>query len=483
MAMEKWEKKAIDWLEKSLKPFPQELNEIDWKSDISTKTDRLAQHISAFANYKGGGFLVYGVDNGSVVGVSNADCDKIIKTLGNIARQNLQPPVILDHAVVNFNDISLLFIKIGEAQEKPIHLRNGSIYDSYIRSAGETRKMEKSEVAGLIAQSQGLRFEDGIAATGVLMADILKLIDFTAYFDLIGRPLPDGNKAIVEALIAEKLVRKDGDFFDITNLGAILFAKNIEEFEGLRRKAVRVIMYDGKDRINTHKELEGKRGYAAGFEGLVDYIGNLLPENEAVKAALRTEVKMYPEIAIRELIANALIHQDFYIAGTGPMIEIFSDRIEITNPGQPLIDTLRLLDSPPQSRNERLASIMRRFKVCEERGSGIDKVVFETEVYQLPAPDFIKHENHFKAVLFAHKSLPEMNKKEKIGACYLHCCLKYVSGEKMSNTSIRERFKIDEKNYPIASGIISDTIEAGLVKQYDPNNKSKRYASYVPFWA
>lgn len=263
-----------------------------------------------------------------------------------------------------------------------------------------------------------------------------------------------------------------------------MLAKNIEEFENLSRKAVRVIIYEGKDRMKTIKELDGKKGYATGFESLIGFINNLLPANEVIKTALRADVKMYPEIAIRELVANALIHQDFYITGAGPMIEIFSDRIEITNPGQPLIDTLRLLDSPPRSRNEKLASIMRRFKVYEERGSGIDKVVFQSELFQLPAPDFRKSEKHFTAILFSHKPLSKMNKDDKVRACYLHCCLKYVAGKtKMNNTTLRERFKIKEKNYPIASGIISDTIEAGLIKLSDLNNKSKRYMSYIPFWA
>ncbi|MFA7319009.1 MAG: ATP-binding protein [Parcubacteria group bacterium] len=478
------EKEALIWLEKSLKPFPQELNEIDWKCQLSTKTDRLAQHISAFSNYNGGGFLVFGIDNdGDILGINNSDCDEILKKLGNIARQNLLPPVVIDHAVANYQGKDLLFVRINEAQEKPIHLRNGSIYDSYIRSAGQTRRMEKMEVAALISQSQGLQFEDGISATGLSAEEVLKKIDFTSYFDLAVRPMPDGNEAILENLIFEKLVRKNGDLFDITNLGAILFAKNIEEFENLKRKAVRVIIYEEKDRLKTVKELEGRRGYASGFESLIEYVENLLPANEVIKTALRQDVKMYPEVAIRELIANALIHQDFNMTGTGPMIEIFSDRIEITNPGQPLIDTLRLLDSPPQSRNEKLAGIMRRFKVCEERGSGIDKIVYLTEIYQLPAPDFIKSENHFRAILFAHKALSNMNKKDKVRACYLHCCLKHVAGDKMNNTSLRERFQIAEANYPIASNIISDTIDSGLIKPYDPSNKSKRYMAYVPFWA
>ena len=90
--------------------------------------------------------------------------------------------------------------------------------------------------------------------------------------------------------------------------------------------------------------------------------------------------------AVRELVANALIHQDFSVTGAGPMVEIFDGRIEITNPGEPLVDTRRFLDNPPASRNEALTSLMRRFDICEERGSGIDKVVAEVERHQLPAP-------------------------------------------------------------------------------------------------
>ena len=70
----------------------------------------------------------------------------------------------------------------------------------------------------------------------------------------------------------------------------------------------------------------------------------------AIGQALREERPMYPEIAIRELVANALIHQDMTITGAGPMIELFDDRIEITNPGAPLIDVQKFIGSPPRSR-------------------------------------------------------------------------------------------------------------------------------------
>jgi len=165
------------------------------------------------------------------------------------------------------------------------------------------------------------------------------------------------------------------------------------------------------------------------------------------------------------------------------MVEIFVDRIEITNPGRPVIPTERFIDSPPQSRNEILAALMRRIKICEERGSGIDKVIFHVELYQLPAPDFIEAPHHLKAILYAHKPLSKMDTATRIRACYQHCCLKYVSQEKMTNKSLRERLGISELNHSMVSRIISNAIQKSLIKRGDPDNKSKKHAYYIPFWA
>jgi len=130
---------------------------------------------------------------------------------------------------------------------------------------------------------------------------------------------------------------------------------------------------------------------------------------------------MYPEMAIRELVANTLIHQDFKTTGINPMIEIFPDRIEFTNPGLPLITTNRFIDEY-QSRNEILASFMRRIGICEEKGSGIDKVIFNAELYQLPAPDFQVQEKHTKSIMYSFKELNDMDKNDKIRATYQHAC-------------------------------------------------------------
>jgi ATP-dependent DNA helicase RecG len=256
----------------------------------------------------------------------------------------------------------------------------------------------------------------------------------------------------------------------------------LRQFDTLRRKTPRVIVYKGKNKLDTIRDQMGAKGYAVGFEGLISYIGSQLPANEVIGKALREETQMYPEIAIRELVANALIHQDFDETGSSVLIEIYSDRIEIANPGKPMIPTERFVDEY-KSRNERLADLMRRMGICEEKSSGIDKVISSTEYYQLPAPDFRVGTHHTSIVLFAHKDFAEMDSKERVRACYLHCCLRYVNNEKMTNQSLRERFRVPDNRSETISRIIADALDVGLVKLDDPENRSKRYTRYTPFWA
>jgi predicted HTH transcriptional regulator len=269
---------------------------------------------------------------------------------------------------------------------------------------------------------------------------------------------------------------------DINNLGAILFAKRLDWFPTLGRKAVRVIVYKGSDRTATERERPGVKGYASGFANLIEFINGLIPSNEVIEEAFRKTVPMYPNVAVRELVANALIHQDFFVRGTGPTVEIFGDRLEVTNPGTPLVGADRFLDLPPRSRNERLASLMRRMGICEERGSGIDKVVAETEFFQLPAPLFEVRGDATRAVLFAHRPLEKMDRDDRIRACYLHACLKYVSNDQLTNASVRKRFGIDEKNSAIASRLIKEAVEAGAIVAVDAK-AGRRFMRYVPSWA
>jgi ATP-dependent DNA helicase RecG len=481
--MNHWVETALQLLTKSLHPVPQELNEIDWKSGLSDKSERLSQHISAFSNYPNGGYLAFGIDNdGKPKPLDKTEMDTIVQKLGNIARKNLAQPVGIEHAVVDYKGNAVLFIHIPEHNDKPVHLRGSDFFESYKRSAGQTVKLSRHEVKQLIAISTGFDFESQIAMHSVSDDDVMKLLDYDSYFTLQEKRLPDTKLSILQTLATDDLIKKTQSGWDISNLGAILFSKDVKSFKELKRKAIRVIVYKETSRINALKEQEGGRGYASGFEGLVNYIMDQLPSNEVIENALRKKVKVYPEKAIREFVANALIHQDFAVTGSGVMIEIFTDRIEITNPGVPLVDTNRFIDTAPKSRNENLASLMRRLNICEERGSGIDRAIESIEEYQLPAPKFIRGDDYTRVIMYAPTSLTRMNNEDRIRACYQHTCLQYVNNQQVNNQSVRKRFNIAKNNVSFASKIIADTLEAGLIKASDPENASKKFASYVPFW-
>ena len=229
-------------------------------------------------------------------------------------------------------------------------------------------------------------------------------------------------------------------------------------------------------------DVPGTKGYVVGFEGLINFINSHIPSDEVIGKAFRTEVKMFPEDAIRELVANALIHQDFNETGTSVTIEIYNNRLEVSNPGTPIIPPDRFADEV-QSRNETLAGLARRLGMCEEQGLGIDRVINSTEVHQLPAPDFRLGERHFTVVLFAQKKFEDMDRKERINACFWHCVLRYVTGRKMNNKSLRERFDLPESKLEAVSAVIEDTKHENKIKPDDPSNTSRRYAKYIPYWA
>ena len=225
---------------------------------------------------------------------------------------------------------------------------------------------------------------------------------------------------------------------------------------------------------------DGRRGYANGFEGLIDFITALIPRRESIGAALRQENVMFPEIAIRELVPNALIHQDMTITGTGPTVTIFSDRMEITNPGRSLIERDRMIDMPPRSRNEAMAALMRRMHICEEEGSGLDKTIHAIEEHHLPPLDVRQEDGATQAILYGPRSFADMTREERVQACYQHAVIRRLDGERLQNRTLRDRLGIKGGNAAQASRVIGQTADAGLIKFADPDHP---LAGYVPYWA
>jgi len=439
----------------------------------------------AFANHSNGGCLVFGVANsGQLVGVDQTAVAQIASTLSNIGRDAVEPPLALDHAVVDFKGIAVLLVHVPEQGVKPVHRRGKSIEETWVRSGGTTRKASRQEVGALMMNSAAPRWEKLRASSLLNLDEVQAKLDIVTIAMLLERPLPSESAELNQWLLDEGLAVADGRGFYITNFGAIAAARKLDDFGALGRKRIRVIRYRGTNKVDTIDEAPGNKGYAVGFEGLIGYLKRALPHSEVIQQSLRTEVSVYPEIALRELIANALIHQDFTVTGAGPMVEIYDDRIEVTNPGTLLpgkrLD--RLIGTTPQSRNEQLASSFRLYRICEERGTGFQKVVRAIELFGLPPLVFTLQENSFRVTLYAPRKFSEMSQTERIEACYQHAMLQYLSSSTLTNTTLRGRFKLNEKQRNQITNLISDAVAAGRIKRKD-SGSGKKFAEYLPYWA
>lgn len=342
--------------------------------------------------------------------------------------------------------------KIPAASSRPVTFLN----TAYIRVGSLTKKLlgYPEKEAKLWRREPGNSLNKTVVKECKTAGDVVKYLSAETYFDKLHLPLPQTTDGIVERLLSEKLICKTELGYGITELGAILLAKDLRDFDNLHRKAVRIIVYKGKNKIETIREQSFEQGYAVCFSQMVDWVNGQLPANEEIGQAERIEVRMYPPIAIREIMANMLIHQDFSVLGF-PMIEIYSDRVEISSPGQPLISTDRFIDEY-QSRNEDLADIMRRMGFCEEKGSGMDKALSAIEKYKLPAIKYRVSEIRTSIILTEYKTWAQTTKEE--------------------------RLQVKDSNYPAISQLIKEAIRVGLIKVGTPEGTNRRDIGYIPIW-
>lgn len=431
------------------------------------------------------GYLVFGVIDGSyeVVGTSfKARQHKVgNEELEMWLVNRLSPRLDVECFEFDYENNPQLHIslyRIPAAIDRPVTFLN----ESYIRIGSMTKKLKgypEKEVK-LWKKHNDLSLNKTIVKDCHTSAEVINLLSAETYFDRLGLPMPQTTEGIIERFLSEKIIVSTETGYGITLFGAILLSKNLRDFDNLHRKAIRSIVYKDKNKTETIREQIFEQGYAVGLVQVIDWINGQLPANEEIGKIFRKDARMYPPIAIREIVVNMVIHQDFSVLGF-PMVEVYSDRVEISSPGQPLINTDRFVDEY-QSRNEDLADIMRRMGFCEEKGSGMDKALAAIEQYQLPPIKYRVSDTRTTIILSAYKGWNNTMKEERIQACYQHACLKYISGEMLTNKSFRERMGVDDNNHTAISGIIKETLKQGLIKIGTPEGTNRRDIAYIPKW-
>ena len=428
-------------------------------------------------------YIVFGIENktkrkvGTIVRLH--DVRRGNENFMNFLGHMLTPKIMVEAVDFMEGETAFAILAIEPSYDRPVSFA-GVEYIRIGENIKKLREFDQHERALWLLTSRR-KFEDATAAAHLSEQQVFERLDADAYYNL-ARMARGATSEVTRTFIQRGFIKDDMEGgYDITNLGAILFAKEISTFPSVATKSVRVVKYGGRDKQRSLGEVSGGKGYAIGFGGLISYVVENLPGEESFEGGQRRWQSSYPEIAIREVIANALIHQDFTISGAGPMVEIYEDRVEVINPGNSLIAIDRIIDER-RSRNEKLASAMRALGLCEERGGGIDKAILAMEHLRLPAPEFFASENSMRIVIPGPRAFSALSKEDRVWACFCHCVVKWLKQDYMSNASLRARFSLPDEEYQAVSIVIANARETGRIIPAD-ENQGNRNARYVPYWA
>ena len=431
------------------------------------------------------GYVIWGIDDGTgqIVGTSfDPNRERAgQEPLAFWLTKRLQPGLSITFRQIAHPRGRVILLTIPAATTAPVSFDR----DAHIRIGSATPRLadHPEHHQKLIVNLSQSPWEAGIAADSVTGDGVFDLLRVATYFKRTNQPMPSGRADILAILAQENLIKEDfTGRWHVTNPGAILFGRSLSAFgTAIARKGVRLAVYDGDSKAGkVIHSVDGDKGYAIGFEGLIDEIGRFLPKNEHIGDALRVDTYLFPLLMVRELAANALVHQDFNITGAGPMIEIFRNRMEIANPGTPLVEPDRMIDLPPRSRNAAMASLMRRIGIREERGSGLDKVIEQAEMFQLPAPLLRSSHDAMQAFIYGPRQFSQMTADERVRACYQHAILKWIGESKLTNKSLRDRLGIADQNAAQASTVIKNAMDRELIRTADEKHPR---SGYLPIWA
>ncbi len=264
-------KKLIKLIE-DLVLIPTECEWIEFKLNFHSP-EEIGERISALANgaclhNQPYGYLVFGVKDGAYE-IAGTTFKVKTHTKGNENLENwlsnrLSPRIDFSTHEFDYSPgLHISLFVIPAATNRPVDF----LKNSYIRVGSVTRNLSEfpEKEAKIWRTTSGQSFEKEIAKNNVSAADVVQLLSTQTYFDLLKIPYPSNQEGVIDKFLTEGLIIKDKFTYSITKLGAILFAKNLSDFEAAQRKSVRVIVYKGNNKIETIREQMGSKGYAIGF--------------------------------------------------------------------------------------------------------------------------------------------------------------------------------------------------------------------------
>lgn len=386
-----------------------ELPDLEFKTARNNIPNDIWKTISAFANRRGGGLVVFGVsqEKNEVVGCENLDLMQ--KKLTEYFNDKMSFVLRPEYHVINYEGKTILAVNIPECPKdympcyfKPPGLPNGA----YIREGNTSRRITDNEFRTYVATSKEFQFDlsEAINTNRTDLSD-------SKILHLLNKREMDVKRG-AESRIDDNLLQNlgiifkfDGEFKPTVG-GYLIFAHDPpQERNPYERYLVRCVRYAGNSAASEIIDSADIRGTLdVQVEDSYKFILKNIKKTAAIVGTKRIERFEYPEAAIRELIANAIIHRDYKIIETYTQVKIFDDRIEISNPGSlPPGVTVENIRDAQFSRNSIIASRLKDLDYLEEYGRGIDIVLKRMEEWGLPYPLFRNLVNNFEVILLGDK--------------------------------------------------------------------------------
>jgi predicted HTH transcriptional regulator len=398
-----------------------ETSSIEFKDARGGFSKNIWNSVCAFSHRPNGGMIVFGIKedrkNCVIDVVDNLNLALLQEKIANFLKQEIVNCGEHEIRLFDYENKKLLALIINETpdEKKPCYLKNvGLPKGACIRDGNINRAITDEEMKAYIRNASTFKY-DKTKAIGTDRNDLIerKIIDFLRKSaDRVGR-----TENIIE--LSNKVLKNVGiiDCYDEkwmpTVAGFLIFGNNPQQYINFSRYIVRAVRYQGNTAATSildRQEITGP------LDEQINTMQSFVLRNIAQKSRIvgikRFDQYEYPEDAIRELIANAVIHRDYQITETYTQINIFSNRIEISNPGNlPPGVTVENIKEAQFSRNEYISRILKDMDYLEEYGRGIDIVFSKMKEWNLLEPIFKNTSNKFSVILLG-PSFKELNSRQ-----------------------------------------------------------------------
>jgi ATP-dependent DNA helicase RecG len=342
---------------------------LEYKESFSSS---LAREFAAFANSTGGKILLGVRDDGTVVGMK--DSNETRARIEDMAR-NCDPPVKVLMEKVG----KVLVVTVRESENKPVQCREGFFW----RQGASTQKLTRDEIRDFFQSEGAIRFDMALCPKFRYPKDF----DRKKYEAWIRQSHITTQGRIEDVLVNIEAAERSGKRLMFRNAGVLFFAKEVTHF--FPQVYVTCLLAKGTDKVNILDRKDFAGGLMSDIEDSLRFIERNTKTAYRIEKLRREEIPEYPMRALREAITNAVMHRDCFQTGANVFVEIYSDRIEISNPGGlPKGLSRAELGTRSVRRNPLIADLLHRIAFIEKAGTGIRRIIEDAREHHCPEPKF-----------------------------------------------------------------------------------------------